>query len=114
MLDIGSWDWGSEEKMLAEPAKWKDQFEDVWEPYVSPDGEKIASIVKIGEGEFNMCVNGSTWEEPFEKMWYSRFSPDGRLTVLISKDMEVLIQTILLILKVPMVLIPRLKGRILS
>jgi hypothetical protein len=88
MLDIESWDWGSEEKMLAEPAKWKDQFEDVWEPYVSPDGEKIASIVKIGEGEFNMCVNGSTWEEPFEKMWYSRFAPDGRLTALISKDME--------------------------
>ena len=88
MLDIKSWDWGSEEKMLAEPAKWKDQFEDVWEPYVSPDGEKIASIVKIGEGEFNICVNGNTWEEPFDKMWYSRFSPDGRLTALISKDAE--------------------------
>ena len=88
MSNIEGWDWESKEKMLAEPAKWKDQFEDVWEPYISPDGEKIASIVKIGEGEFNMCVNGNTWEEPFEKMWYSRFSPDGRLTALISKDME--------------------------
>ncbi len=88
MSNIESWDWEIKEKMLAEPAKWKDQFEDVWEPYISPDGEKIASIVKIGEGEFNICVNGNTWEEPFEKMWYSRFSPDGRLTALISKDME--------------------------
>ena len=88
MIDIKSWDWEVKEKMLAEPAKWKDQFEDVWEPYASPDGEKIASIVKIGEGEFNMCVNGSTWKEPFEKMWYSRFAPDGRLTALVSKDME--------------------------
>jgi len=88
MLDIESWDWEVKEKMLAEPAKWKNQFENVWEPYISPDGEKIASIVKIGEGEFNICVNGNTWEEPFEKMWYSRFAPDGRLTVLVSKDME--------------------------
>jgi hypothetical protein len=88
MLDIGSWDWEVGQKMLAEPAKWKDQFEDVWESYVSPDGEKIASIVKVGEGEFNICVNGNTWEEPFEKMWYSRFAPDGRLTALVMKDME--------------------------
>jgi hypothetical protein len=88
MRDIKSWDWESEQKMLAEPAKWKDQFEDVWESYVSPDGEKIASIVKIGEGEFNICVNGNTWEEPFEKMWCSRFAPDGSLTALVSKDEE--------------------------
>ena len=88
MVNIERWDWTSEHKMLADTTKWKDQFEDVWEPYISPDGEKIASIVKVGEGEFNICVNGNTWEESFEKMWYSRFSPDGRLTALVSKDME--------------------------
>jgi len=89
MLNIESWDWTSEQKMLADTTKWKDQFEDVWEPYISPDGGKIASIVKIGEGEFNIAVNKETWgEEPFEKIWYSRFSPDGRLTALITKDME--------------------------
>jgi hypothetical protein len=88
MPDLENWDWKSKEKMVADTAEWKVRFEDVWEPYVSPDGEKIASIVKIGEGEFNVCVNGETWEEPFEKLWYSRFSPDGRLTVLASKDME--------------------------
>ena len=88
MSNIESWDWEIKEKMLAEPAKWKDKFEDVWEPYISPDGEKIASIVKVGEGEFNIAVNEETWEEPFEKIWYSRFSPDGRLTAFITKDME--------------------------
>jgi hypothetical protein len=88
MSNIESWDWESKEKMLAEPAKWKGQFEDVLEPYISSDGEKIASIVKIGEGEHNIAINEGTWEEPFEKIWYSRFSPDGRLTALISKDME--------------------------
>ncbi len=88
MLKIESWDWESKEKMLADTAKWKDKFEDVWEPYISPDGEKIASIVKVGEGEFNIAVNEGTWEEPFEKIWYSRFSPDSRLTALITKDME--------------------------
>ncbi|MDL1963677.1 MAG: WD40 repeat domain-containing protein [Deltaproteobacteria bacterium] len=88
MFNIESWDWESKEKMLADTAKWKDKFEDVWEPYISQDGEKIASIVKIGEGEHNIAVNEGTWEEPFEKIWYSRFSPDGRLTALITKDME--------------------------
>jgi hypothetical protein len=88
MLDIGSWDWESEQKMLAEIAKWKDRFEAVWEPYASPDGEKIASIVKTGDEEFNVCVNEETWEEPFDKLWYSRFGPDGRLTALASRDAE--------------------------
>ena len=83
-----NWDWECQKKLVADTGKWKSQFEDVWEPYISPDGEKIASIVKVGEGEFNMAVNGGTWEEPFEKIWFSRFTPDGRLTGLITKDME--------------------------
>ena len=88
MVNSESWDWECKEKLVADTTKWKNQFEDVWEHYISPDGEKIASIVKTGEGEFNIAVNGETWEEPFEKIWYSRFSPDGRLTALVSKDME--------------------------
>jgi hypothetical protein len=84
-----NWDWECQKKLVADTGKWKSQFEDVWEPYISPDGGKIASIVKVGEGEFNIAVNGGTWgEEAFEKIWYSRFSPDGRLTGLITKDME--------------------------
>ena len=88
MLDIKNWDWESEQKMLADTSKWKDRFEAVWEPYASPDGEKIASIVKTGDEEFNVCVNEETWEEPFDKLWYSRFGPDGRLTALASRDAE--------------------------
>jgi len=89
MVNSEKWDWESKEKVLADTSKWKEQYEDVWEPYISSDGEKIASIVKVGEGEFNIAVNNETWgEEPFEKIWYSRFSPDGRLTAIITKDME--------------------------
>ena len=89
MVNSESWDWEIANKMVADTSKWKSQFEDVWEPYISSDGEKIASIVKVGEGEFNIAVNNATWgEEPFEKIWYSRFSPDGRLTALITKDQE--------------------------
>ena len=89
MVNSESWNWEIANKMVADTSKWKSQFEDVWEPYISSDGEKIASIVKVGEGEFNIAVNNATWgEEPFEKIWYSRFSPDGRLTALITKDQE--------------------------
>ena len=52
---------------------------------MSPDGEKIAAIVNLAEGEFNVCVNGEAWETAFEKIWHLRFAPDGRLTALVSE-----------------------------
>ena len=82
MANLESWDWETSEKSIAF-SEWEDNFEWVEEPYVSPDGEKIAAIVNVSEGEFNVCVNGETWENTFEKIWYLRFSPDGRLTALI-------------------------------
>ncbi|MBT9448223.1 MAG: WD40 repeat domain-containing protein, partial [Desulfobacterales bacterium] len=88
MVNIQKWDWNTKEKMVADTTGWPNQFEDVQEPYVSPDGEKIASIVKQGEGEYSVCVNGETWEEPFEKLWSCKFTPDGRVSVLSSRDME--------------------------
>ena len=77
------WDWETSEKSIV-TGDWKDKFGWVEEPCVSPDGEKIASIVNIDEGEFSVCVNGEAWEEVFDKIWYLRFSPDGRLTALVS------------------------------
>lgn len=88
MVNIQKWDWNTKEKMVADTTGWPNQFEDVQEPYVSPDGEKIASIVQLGEGEYSVCVNGETWEEPFEKLWSCRFTPDGRVSVMSLRDME--------------------------
>ena len=88
MHDVTRWDWESKVKTVADMEQWKNEFEAVYEPCVSHDGEKIASVVKTGEGEFNVSVNGVTWEEPYEKIWYLRFGPDDRLTALVSKDME--------------------------
>jgi hypothetical protein len=88
MRDVTRWDWESKVKTVADMKQWKNEFEAVYEPYVSHDGDTIASVVKIGEGEFNVSVNGATWEEPYEKIWYLRFAPDDRLTALVSKDME--------------------------
>ena len=88
MLDVTRWDWESKVKTVADMKQWNDKFEAVYEPCVSHDGDKIASVVKIGEGEFSVSVNGETWEEPYEKIWYLRFGPDDRLTALVSKDME--------------------------
>src|SRR5210317_363744 len=84
MIDTDSWDWESSEKMIPFP-DWQGNFEWVEEPYASPDGEKIAAIVNVAEGEFNVCVNGESWENTFDKMWYLRFAPDGRLTAIVSE-----------------------------
>ena len=85
MSAISNWDWQTREKMIANVSDWKKKYNWVEEPAVSPDGEKIAAIVNIDEGEFNVCVNGESWqEEPVDKAWLLRFSPDGRLTAITS------------------------------
>jgi hypothetical protein len=67
MGDVNKWDWDSGEKKVPF-SEWKDGYRWVEEPYASPDGEKIAAIVNIDEGEFNVCVNGETWESTFDKI----------------------------------------------
>ncbi len=83
MVDKSGWDWSTPQKSIP-IAEWHDRFGWVEEPSVSPDGERIAAIVNIDEGEFNVCVNGQTWDRTFDKIWYPRFSPDGRLTAIVS------------------------------
>ena len=82
------WDWNLGQRDIADMAQWQDRFNWIEEPYVSPDGEKIAAIVNLAEGEFTVCVNGQPWENVFDKIWYLRFAPDGRLTALVSETGE--------------------------
>ncbi len=87
MVGSSNWDWETGEKVIS-LGDWANKFRWVEEPYASPDGEKIAAIVNINEGEFSVCVNGDTWEDVFDKIWYLRFSPDGRLTALVADTGE--------------------------
>jgi hypothetical protein len=84
MVDVNSWDWETGEKTVS-LSEWEGRFKWIEEPYASPDGERVAAVVNIEEGEFNVCVNGDTWENTFDKIWHLRFSPDGRLTALVSE-----------------------------
>ncbi len=77
-----SWDTGEKKIPFSD---WKKAYNWVEEPQTSPDGEKIAAIVNIDEGEFTVCVNGQSWEPVYDKIWYLRFSPDGRATALVSE-----------------------------
>ncbi|MCK5099733.1 MAG: Tmc redox complex protein TmcD, partial [Desulfobacteraceae bacterium] len=87
MKDKNAWDWQTTNKEI--PVKeWKDRFNWIEDLHVSPDGEKIASIVNTDEAEFNVCVNGEIWEETLEKAWGLRFLPDGRLAAMVSNDEE--------------------------
>ena len=84
-MDISnSWDWSPGKKAVAQFGNWSTIFDWVEEPYASPDGERIAAVVKTGEMEFSVCVNGNAWESTFDKVWFLRYAPDGRLTGIIS------------------------------
>ncbi|MFC1816714.1 electron transfer complex subunit TmcD, partial [Thermodesulfobacteriota bacterium] len=84
MVNLNNWDWEIGKRVVADIGDWKSRFEYMEEPYTSPDGEKIAAIVKNEEAEFCVCENGTTWENAFDKVWYLRFGPDNRLTALVS------------------------------
>ncbi|BDQ34966.1 electron transfer complex subunit TmcD [Pseudodesulfovibrio portus] len=88
MGKISSWDWEIGQKTVVESLSPLDGHEWQEEPYVSPDGETIAAIVKVGDGEFSIRTNNTVWEATFEKIWYPKFSPDGRLTAICQQDME--------------------------
>ncbi len=84
MHDHEKWDWNIGRKQIADIGKWKENFKWVEEPCASPDGEKVAAVVKTEDMEFSVCENGDAWESTFDKVWYLRFSPDNRLTGLVS------------------------------
>lgn len=85
-MNYSQWDWNVGKKVIADLSHWYNAFEWIEEPYVSPDGEKIAAIVKTGEMTFSVCENGVAWERSFDKIWYLRFAPDNRAVALVSED----------------------------
>lgn len=81
MDDSHSWDWETSEKKIRLD-EWKSSVQWVEEFYVSPDGEKVAAIVKVDDEDFSVCVNGDLWESRYEKIWHLRFSPNNCATAL--------------------------------
>ena len=88
MAEEQNWDWETGERRIPF-GEWKDNFRWVEEPYVSPDGEKIAAIVNIDEGEFSVCVNGEAWEAVFDKIWHLRFTSSGRPTAIVNHTLDI-------------------------
>jgi len=87
MNDKNSWDWETEVKEIPF-SEWENTYNWVEEPCVTPDGEKIASIVNRDECEFGICVNGELWDETYEKVWNLKACPAGRLCALVANDEE--------------------------
>ena len=82
MSEYSAWDWGIGSRTVADLSECDCDVEWREENQASPDGEKVAAVVKTGEGEFSVCVNGTCWEPRYERIWYLRYSPDGRLAGL--------------------------------
>ena len=87
MEENKSIDWSTDLKEIP-VREWEDQFGWVEEPYVSPDGETIASIVNVEEGVFTVCENGETWEKEYDKAWGLRPLPNGKFAACVSSDEE--------------------------
>jgi hypothetical protein len=81
MDDHKHWDWTPGSRTIADLRRRAGDFEWREEFQVSPDGERIATVVKLGESS-TVCVSGDFWYLEFDKIWYVRYSPDGRLTAL--------------------------------
>ena len=84
MSDTNAWDWDTGDREITDINLWREKFEWVEEPQASPDGEQLAAVVKTGEMEFNVCINGTTWENTYDKIWYLRFTPDNRPAAIVS------------------------------
>ena len=84
MCETSTWDWDIGKRLVADTNEWKSRFAYIEEPYVSPDGEKLAAIIRTEASEFSVCENGAVWENSFDKAWYLRFAPDGRSTAMVS------------------------------
>ena len=81
----GFWDWEIGKKLIVDWKKdYKERFDDCWPPHFSPDGEKIAALVKIGE-KWTVAVDGKPCKEMFDDCWSPQFSPDGKNVAVIVK-----------------------------
>lgn len=88
MGHISTWDWELGQKTVVKSLSPLKEHEWQEEPSVSPDGETLAAVVKVGDEEFTLRTNDTVWDATFEKVWFPRYSPDGRLTALCQQDME--------------------------
>ena len=73
MINTKNWDWGIQNKVLADIAEIKSRYQDVHEFVVSPDGEKIAAPVVLEDDTFTACVRSE--ERRVGKECRSRWSP---------------------------------------
>jgi len=85
MHEPDKWDWSMEKKVIADLSQLKEDYEYHESPVVSPDGEKIALIVKNEDEEYTVCENGTAWEEAsFDKVWGLKYTPDNKLACFAS------------------------------
>lgn len=88
MPDTSAWDWEKGKRTVLSSVGRKPGW--LWqeESYASPDGERLAAVIRKEDESFTLRVNDDEWPESFEKAWLPRFAPDGRLTALVMADDE--------------------------
>lgn len=82
-----SWDWDTSKKTIP-VGEWAEKYNWIEEIHVSPDGEKVASIVNIDDAEFGICENGSVLDGTFEKAWSLRYGANGKPVCFAANDDE--------------------------
>jgi hypothetical protein len=83
-MNRSDWDWSPGEKIIADLQQWRKNFHEVEAPCVSPDGERIAAVVRMQDAPSFICETKSAWKRGFDKIWGLRFLPDNRLLAIVS------------------------------
>lgn len=66
---------------------WKKQYAQLWNPTLSPDGNRIAATAALVMGKWIISVDDIPWSIPFEDcVLQPHFSPDSRHVAAIVKD----------------------------
>lgn len=86
MTDKKNWDWEPGTREIIHLSRCNIEFDWQEEIQISPNGEKAAAVVNLGNCEFSVCENMQLWDEPFEKVWGLKYTPWGNTIALVMQD----------------------------
>ncbi|MCW7753629.1 WD40 repeat domain-containing protein [Desulfobotulus sp. H1] len=84
-ISQAAWDWQTGRRIVADLDQWKKEYGYVEEPFMRPDGEEAAAIVRTDEAEYSVICGTELWEGRWDKIWKPGYGTDGRFSCLVSE-----------------------------
>ncbi|MGC9027664.1 MAG: TolB family protein, partial [bacterium] len=62
--------------IVVDGVPWEKDFDMIWDPVFSPDGNHIVTRAEIN-GKYFVVINGKVGKHSYDALWQPMFSPDG-------------------------------------